>query len=550
MQQRELGTARVGRIIATFVIALAAVCVARILEFKWLGDVPHVMDEVVYDLQARTYALGKLTLPVAFPRGAFNYWFVDDRTARFGVFPPGWPLFLTVGHWLGVATWVNPLLHGLTVGVVARIAQRLYGARVSLLAATLYAFCPQALILAASRMSHTLVAFLTALAMLAVLVELGRRRRPVWQLIGSLAVGLAFLARPFCGFVVVLVVGGVLLWRIRSRELDVASVFRWASPALLCLIAIGLYDRALTGSMFRMPMTAYFDEHVAPITGSIFRYGPGCNSLGIGPTHGCEDLSPSHGHDLRHVGYVVGHNLSSWVRLAAVSGLSVIAAVAALVRGRSRPLALLLALPLPVLVIGYALYWNVGTSYGARFYHAALPGFVVVACGVASIRILRRRAMLIGVGGIALAWSVFALGRAGAELSESYWGVDRRFADLAERWDGPPAMVMVAFRTPMLPLRADQLSWTGIDNAFGWSNGIRIGGAFAQNSPMLDGRLVFAKFHVAFVPELRRRFPGRVLLMYLMADDRRNDQLVPYDGAKISGLTDEPPPNFDGVILR
>lgn len=228
MARGPIGTARVVRAIVVAGIALVAICLCRILQFRWLGDVPHVMDEVVYDYQARTFALFRIKNPVALPTAAFNYWFVEDRGARYGTFPPGWPAVLSLGHLVDAAAWVNPLLHGATVPVVARLAARSYGSSSSVFAAALYAFCPQAVLLAASRMSHTLVALLVALTLLALYDHLGERPRPRAAVLGGLSLGLTCATRPFDGALL----GALVLVTLapRARRLRCSSSSR-CSPS-------------------------------------------------------------------------------------------------------------------------------------------------------------------------------------------------------------------------------------------------------------------------------------------------------------------------------
>lgn len=308
--------------------------------------------------------------------------------------------------------------------------------------------------------------------------------------------------------------------------------------------------RALTGSALRLPSTVYFDEHLPPIASKHFRYGPGCNSLGIGPTHGCERLPGDHGHDLRHVAFVVQRNVVVWLRLAGGFGALVLAAAATVAFGRDRRRSLLLLAPLPLVVLGYALYWNPGTCFGARFYHLALPGFVVAASGVVALRRVRGRTALAGALLATAVWSGLALERAGVEVGNRYWGVDRRFADFVERWRGPPALVLVAFRTQKLVVAPDSLLWTGYEVLDGHANGIRIGAAFAQNTPRLDGPVVFAKFHDALVTDLEAAFPGRVVLFYVFGDDPRDDVVLPFERVRLRGVREVPEPNFDSVVLQ
>src|SRR5215468_3717959 len=98
--------------LAPIAAATLGVAAARLVGHFALEDVPHVMDEIAYLLQARTFAGGHLTAPLHLPRAAFAMWFVDDRVRTFSIFPPGWPAFLAVGLWTGLASWINPLLHG------------------------------------------------------------------------------------------------------------------------------------------------------------------------------------------------------------------------------------------------------------------------------------------------------------------------------------------------------------------------------------------------------------------------------------------------------
>lgn len=547
MARAEIGTPRVVRALVVAVVALVAVCLCRILQYRWLGDVPHVMDEVVYDYQARTFALLRVKNPAVTPIAAFNYWFVEDRGARFGTFPPGWPAVLALGHLVDAAAWVNPLLHGATVPVVARLAARAYGPSSSVVAAVLYAFCPQAVLLAASRMSHTLVALLVALTLLALFEHLRAPRRRA-AVLGGLALGATLVTRPFDGALLTVLV--VVTLGPRLRRLGGAVVAAWVAPVAVLLALFAWHTWALTGSPLRLPSTAYFEQHLPPIAGEHFRYGPGCNALGLGPTHGCEKLPGDHGHDLAHAGFVVRRNVVAWLRLAGGFGALVLAAALTLALGRSRRRTALLLALLPLAVLGYALYWNPGTCFGARFYHVALPGFVVAASGVVALRRVRGRlstaAALVGL----LLWSGLALRRAGAEVGHRYWGVDRRFAAFVEQWRGPPALVLVAFRTRTWAVPPDSLAWTGYEVLGGFPNGTRIGGAFAQNTPGLDGPVVFAKFHDSLVPDLRAAFPGRVVLFYAMGDEPADDLVFPLERVRLRGVRETPEPNFDSVVLE
>lgn len=536
-------------------MAIAAMIASRVVAIRVLGDVPHVMDEIAYTFQARTLAEGRLTAEVALPRSAFALWFVDDRVARFGIFPPGWPAMLALGVKLGLRGWVNPFLHGLTVLLVARLARRLGGRRASGIAAAIYGFSPQALLLAASLMSHSLVAFASASALVSAFeARRGRARSWVALFVGGASVALAFLTRPLCGVAIGIVFGALVFrWMFgRARRRVVLSALAMPLvPLVLAAILLGGYNRALTGSAVRFPQSEWFDEHAPPSEDRIFAYHPGCNDLGLGKEHGCELSIGRDGHTAKNALSNTGDNLTAWFYLAGGGPLVVALAALGFRRRRGRAVRGVVFGSVPVVVVAYALYWYAGVCYGARFYHAALPPLLVVAgIGVAEIgRPVLRRALLVAV----LLGNGLAFGAALREVRVHYWGTDARFARLSASWREPPALVMVAFREEGAPSGPSGI--TSVDPRNPRSiqpNSWRILSALGMNGPAMDDRVVFAKFHPALVPELRARFGARRLYLYLMTVDPSGDQLERYErveGRFHEDSTQPPPPNFDGFVL-
>ena|GEM_PF-3029592 len=541
------------------VLSLLAMCAARLLGRLSLDDFPHVMDEITYDLQARMLAAGRIYGPERAPLAAFNQWFIEDRGLRYGIFPPGWPAILAIGHLLRVPAWINPVLHGLTTLLVGQLGRQLSDRRVALLAAGLYGFCPQALILAATRMSHSLAAFLALAALSPLLVRLfahgapaaptGHRTRSA--VLSGLAFGLLFAARPLCGVIIGATAAlGLAVCATRGRLVRADG---WVVlGALLPILALLIYNHALTGNAFTFPQEQYFSTHLSPIhIPRFFRYGPGCNALGFGPTHGCEALPGGAGHTVAHGIENTARNLRVWLLLAAGGGFLLLAALAGLVASRRRAACAFLLMPLLLALVGYATYWYPGTCYGARFYQAALPTFVLAAAiGLEDLRgLLARGPFLARV----LSWStgaIYALSLllAHEEISDQYWGTDDRFVRYAQSYDGADAVVMVAFRTQGRLLK-DEVSWTAVD-VIAWTNGVRIVGAQAANSPFLDGRIVYARFHPALVPLIREQFPDRRILLYIAGDDPQHDEVLPMEHVKLPlEHWDMPEINFDGFVI-
>ena len=552
------------RRLSIVLVALAAAALARAIAHFALGDAPHVQDEQAYWLQAHTLALGHLATPALFPRAAFTMWFVEDRWARFGIFPPGWPAVLAAGVLLRVPYWVNPLLHAATTAVVASTVGELADARwghrdgsdrLRVLAAVVYGFSPQALLLAASLMSHTLVALTASLVLFAAARELqGRGSAPLALLAGA-ALGVAALTRPLCACAIGGAASAALAvsWRRSGGAGHLRRALAAALPFAAAIALLFAYNRELTGHATRFPQTAYFDEHLPPVDLPSFQYHPGCNELGIGPGHGCQNIMAGGAHSLANALSNSGDNLFAWLLLAGGGPLVFVAAAFAVRRAwgtRDAAPVAVLGLPAALVVALYALYWYSGTCYGARFYHAALPGLVALgAFGAGDLRPARARGAFVVAW---LAWNAVALVAGARELAHDYWGTDARFRRLQDAWDGPPALVMVAFSREPAPV--DPPFWT--TRVFGpgdWRPYQRVGAALGLNAPALDGSVVFAKFHPALVGDLARRFPDRRLWLYVETPDASRDRLAPYaaDPARHPDRRSRrPPDNFDGYEVE
>jgi hypothetical protein len=323
------------------------------------------------------------------------------------------------------------------------------------------------------------------------------------------------------------------------------------------LVALGAFNRALTGAVLRFPQAAYFDEHIAPANVPFFTYGKGCNALGFG--RACDHTVRGAVHTIQSALTDAGDNLTAWGLL--VAGPVVLVGVSlAVVQRSTRLRAMWLLAPVLLAVLLYGLYWQAGVCYGARFYHAALPALVVVVA--LGLGWFVRRPGQVGAddsnvpGGrayvVALACAfLFDAGGYVLALREltswSWWGTDDRFARVVDRWRDGRALVMVAFGPD--DVKNPTLLVTGSAGSNGtWLLGIRALGALGQNSPFIDdGEIAFAKFHPALVNELAARFPDRSLWLYTAWADRSKDVLERWDPARFAGHSyRRPPDNFDG----
>lgn len=182
-------------------ICAAALVAGVVIATHAFERLPHLEDEVAYLFQAKTLALGRLTVPSPQHPNAFWIPFVlDYQGHRFGKYSPGWPAILALGQ-LASAPWlVNPALAAIALYLVYRLGRLLYDERTGLLAAALGLTSPLLLVLSGSYLSHLAsLVLLLAFTLWFVRLQLdGTSCAARWYSAAAAgaALGMAFLARP------------------------------------------------------------------------------------------------------------------------------------------------------------------------------------------------------------------------------------------------------------------------------------------------------------------------------------------------------------------
>ncbi len=227
---------------------------ASVLEGRALVD-----DELTYTVQAELLAEGRLAedrLPPWAPE-PFTIW---TRLGATGKYLFGEPLIQLPGTLLGLPGLMHLPLLAFTLGLWFQIVRRgcgggEAGAEVASWATVLLAASPMVVLTTATGMSHASSLF--AMVALGWGLSLAQRDRPVaGGLVGGAALGLGMAVRvqvavPFGGVLVGAL--ALVLWRKRQ----------WLGLVALSLsggvwaLAIGLYNRALTGSFTTLPWSFY-----------------------------------------------------------------------------------------------------------------------------------------------------------------------------------------------------------------------------------------------------------------------------------------------------
>lgn len=347
-------------------VAAAAVVVAALglNEFVYQNH-PHVPDEVQYLFQARYLAQGKVAIDVPPVHRAFEtYLTTASPQGWYTVVPPGWPAVLAVGAFFGLERWVNPLLSGVNVLLMALLLQAWYGRRVRKAGVLLMAASPWALFLGMSFMPQT--ATLTLALLAAVGVERARRTdQAIWAWLAGAALGLLAIVRQLDAGIAALALGLSAIG-LGARRLRVPATAGLVLGAMAVSALLLPYNAHFTGRGSRFPIMEYNDRY----------YTPGSNDYGFGANRGMGwGLDPRPGHDV--IDGLINTNLNltaTEVELFGWGAGSLAFVLVHLLRGRfERGDRAFAAVALVAWAAYFANYFSGGPDFGARYWYLMLP---------------------------------------------------------------------------------------------------------------------------------------------------------------------------------
>lgn len=339
----------------------------------WILDpIPHIPDGFAYLYQAKLFSLGKLwATPPALPEFFPAPWSVTLDGKVFSVFPPGWPILLSLGVKANAPWLINPMLGALALWAMWHLWCELFDAKRANLALILCALSPFFLFMSASFLSHS--ASLLASSVFALSFLKGIRKGSLrWGVLAGVAIGFHIVVRPIAAlFVFVPMVSFFALFR-RSRASWKITACSLVGSGLGAAGYLG-YNRLLVGAWGTPPL--YF---LSPAN----RYGFGPD---IGLPWASSFQTPGHGLwralvNLNFNAAVMNNDLFGWP-LASLAFLFV-----CLLFGRLAWQHRLCAGIIAAFVTCYAGYWYNGVAFGARFYYCLIPYLAILT--VEGIRIL------------------------------------------------------------------------------------------------------------------------------------------------------------------
>ena len=213
-----------------------------------------IPDEIAYLLQAKSLSSPGFTRPLDLGLSPFflfpNSYVLHGRLN--GMYPPGWPLVLSLFDHLGLRWFAPPTLALMVVLLTYVLGKQLRSHAAGLLAAALLATSYWLVYLGSVYMANILTMLLGVASASILLVAEAKTisRFGLWLLAGFF-LGVAFLARPVTGAMLGLSLWGWVFVRHRVQGLELArmaiALALGALPAVLFLL---YYDKVSNGDVF------------------------------------------------------------------------------------------------------------------------------------------------------------------------------------------------------------------------------------------------------------------------------------------------------------
>lgn len=389
---------------STFILVSALSLVASCGLISWciLQASPHHIDECAYIFQAKIFAAGMLTAPPP-PLPEFfnldNVIMTDDKW--YSQYPPGFPLVLSIGQLLNVPWVINPLLSGLNLVLIYKIAKSITSAAVAKTAVGLAATSPLLLLLGSSYMSHILCTT-SILAMCFFALEAGEKKRIYLSAMAGLCGAVGILVRPYTMLCVVWIIPVIMCIKHRQpRGWLVKHLIVYATFLSCGMDLLFLYNRLTNDEWFALGYTKQFGPETF---------------IGFGET-------PFGPNEVHTVQTAVTHAKEQILQLndSLLIGSGGLAAILLMgtIKRRMRRFSLCLCLPTLSLLVGHFVYfWN-DTVYGPRLICEAAPFLIILSAYC--LRELSFEEQIRSVKWLACA-AGFAIGTGGAGFVHDLFG--------------------------------------------------------------------------------------------------------------------------------
>jgi hypothetical protein len=345
-------------------ISFFAFGISLVVTYQIYEGVPHIEDEIAYAWQAKLYTRGNLTISSPpCPKCFLVPFVVDYEGQRFSKYPPGWPVVLSFGDLLGVRSFINPFIAGLTVWWIYRLGKKILNEKIALLAAFLTSASPFFLMNSGSLLAHPWSLLLSVVFACAWLDTFDPRRTlPAWITIltASFTLGVLALTRPLTAVAVLLpfAIHGIIILIKGSRKDRLNLILIGSVTGILSSLYL-IWQSALTGNSLLNPYTLYWAY----------------DKIGFGPGHGIQENGYSLSNAWTNMKFslsVGNSDLFGWPKI------SWLFLPFGLISIRKNARAWLISGLIPSLLVTYTLYWIGSWLFGPRYYYECLPALSLI----------------------------------------------------------------------------------------------------------------------------------------------------------------------------
>ncbi|HOW51141.1 MAG TPA: hypothetical protein PLV42_03735 [bacterium] len=448
---RRAGAALWGRLenVRYLFFPLCAFCGALLVDLLIFQGLPHIQDSIHYRIMADQLAHGRLDLPMVPYYEFFRYlYLVPDGEKIYSLFLPGYSLFLLPFTMLGIPFIANPILTAVNILVLGRIADDLFGPRVSAAAMTLAILSSFLMVMGGTGMAHPFCALMTLLTVFFFIrsrAETSKRRSLIFAAAAGSSLGWILFIRPQNATLLALPLALTALAEIRRSGTFLRGIALTLAflPWLLLLLA---YNFNYTHDLFSLRQDSYFNYSE-----------PNDDCFGLGLGRGCPNADwmvlPDEGLTLTHAAVVTYHRLSLLIVNTFGHPLLFLLIPLAFFLRRGGRRELFIAAPFLATVGGYYFYYFDGNVFGPRYYYET-TFFLMILAALGLVRLSEHiaassRSRLYGaaLGGFMAASYIFyaavVLPPILSTYALDYWGVSRSLSQTAQRMNIHNAVIFV-----------------------------------------------------------------------------------------------------------
>lgn len=239
----------------TDAVQLAGVAIIVVLATYGIGhyifqNFPNSADEHAYLFQAQLFSQGRF-YSEAHPKQEFfsPFYILTHNNNVFSLFPPGWPLVLSLGLRWGGAEWINPIIGGLTIFVLFAIGWMIGGRRYAWMSVGLLILSPFFLLNSASYFSHP-ACLMGVLLTIWFFMLWDRYEFAIYAVLAGIAASWAFSIREYTAFLLLIVSGMSVIRHSIEKKLFLGGFLTGFLPGFILYL---FNNQVITGNWWKPP---------------------------------------------------------------------------------------------------------------------------------------------------------------------------------------------------------------------------------------------------------------------------------------------------------